>query len=80
MADRFPITPRALARLQLDADHLHDLGSRALCELLIEMAPMVGVDRLAARLAAYRRVSPSMLLAAGAARIRPAGQILVFTA
>ncbi len=49
-------------RIEAGAQHLHDLGPRALAELLLELAP---ADQVLDRLNCYRRISPMLLRALG---------------
>jgi len=58
-------TPLDCRVWRAEAEHLHGLGSRALAELLAEMAPVVGADRLRATLAGYVRLSPDHLRVTG---------------
>lgn len=57
-------------RLQIEAgaQHLHDLGPRALAELLLELAPS---DQVLDRLNHYRRISPALLRAMAGNRFPP---------
>lgn len=58
-------------RLQRGAAQLHALGPRAVAELLAELARDIGAPFILDRLAAYGRLTPGMMAAAGANHAPP---------
>jgi len=55
-------------RLQRGAEHLYELGPRALAEFIAEIGDAPGRLKAIDQLAAYRRLSPDMLRATGGSR------------
>jgi len=71
MRDLPPVTA---PRLQRGAEHLHELGPRALAEFLAELAQRIcGMPATLDMLAEYQRLSPGMMRAAGGDRFPPPG-------
>lgn len=62
------MSPLHRVQIEAGAQHVHDLGPRALAELLLELAP---ADQVLDRLNRYRRFSPALLRAIGANRFPP---------
>jgi hypothetical protein len=57
-------------RLQVLAQHLHDLGARATFELLLELVTAHGTDVID-RLEEYRRLDPAIVSAVGGDHFPP---------
>lgn len=64
--------PHILHRLQPGVEHLHDLGPRAMAELFVELAGIVGgMATILALLNKYRRYSANVVHAVGGGRFPP---------
>ena len=69
--------PFDLVRIHRGAAHLHDLGSRALAEALVELAEPDGAAAVLDLLDRYNRLTPAMIRAAEADRPRPRQLVVV---
>ena len=73
------MTPAVLDRLRLErgARRLHALGPRAVAELLAEVGRHTGAQPfILARLAAYGRLTPALVRAAGADGFTPSVRLV----
>ena len=66
------LPPAWALRLQRGAEHLHELGPRALAEFLAELAQRIGgMPATLGMLTEYQRLTPGMVRAAGGDQFPP---------